>query len=105
MANTFTPSFGRRFGGPNGKAMVYVVGKLVIDTTATGGATKGDLPASLFKLQKIHGCTGIILSDDSKIYFGAPADDFGSLMVGAGASNAPMDLPNGTYYLTLLGIG
>lgn len=103
MANTFMATTGWRYGGSNNKSILKVEGTLVIDTTATGGATAGDLPASMFGLQKIRGFSSIVLSDNSKNYVGTPAYDNGSLMVAGGASNAPMDLPNGTYLLCIEG--
>lgn len=103
MSNAFTQTYSRRFAGSNNKSLAIVKGLLVIDTTATGGATAGDLPASMFGMQKIFGCMGAVLSDNSTIYFGVPAYDDGSLLIGAGAANAPMDLPNGTYNIALMG--
>ena len=103
MANTFTTTYRRRFGGSNDQDLVFVQGTLVIDTTATGGAVAGDLPASLFGLTGIREGGQAVISDNSKNYFTSPAYDGGSLLVGGGALNVPMDLPNGTYVLTLKG--
>lgn len=104
MANTFTKVTARRYAGPVGKSYLHVQGTLVIDTTATGGATAGDLPASLFGLTQIvkGGCA--VLSDNSKVYQTVPAYDRTSLLVAGGASNAPMDLPNGSYNIELTGL-
>ena len=90
-------------GGPVGKSLIMRTGTLVIDTTATGGAVDGDLPATMFGLTRILDCAQIVLSDNSKVYPAGPSADGDSLIVGGGASNAPMDLPNGTYYLTVKG--
>lgn len=103
MANAFTASYSYRTGGPVGKTILSTTGTLVIDTTATGGAVDGDLPASMFGLSTILECSQIILSDNTKVYFAGPSADMDSLIVGGGASNAPMDLPNGTYTLTIKG--
>lgn len=104
MANAFTPEFQRRFGGPEGKSFLLVKGILVIDTTASGGAAADDLPASLFAVNKIVSVLNIVNDDENKIYQGSADYDGDSLMVGGGASNAPMDLPNDTYRLTLIGL-
>ena len=104
MANAFTASFSRRFGGPEGKTYLHKVGTLVIDTTATGGATAGDLPASMFGLSKITEGGLAVLSDNTKVYPTVPAYNQQSLLVVGGASNAPMDLPNGTYLFTITGL-
>jgi hypothetical protein len=103
MANTFTSTSARRFAGPEGKSYLHAVGTLVIDTTATGGATAGDLPASMFGLSEIRMGGHAVLSDNTKVYPTVPAYDRGSLLVVGGASNAPMDLPNGTYTVNLTG--
>ena len=103
MANTFNVERQTRFGGPVGKSLLLVEGQLVIDTTASGGAAAGDLPASMFKLRKIVGVLGVINDSNDKAYFGTPDYSGASLVVGGGASNALQDLPNDTYRLTLLG--
>lgn len=103
MANAFTARKFYLYGGMNKQERIVREGSLVIDTTATGGATKGDLPASMFGLRKITRVSNIVISDNSKVIPAAPADDGTSLMVGGGASNAAADLANGTYYLTIEG--
>lgn len=106
MANAFTVTARKawRFSGTSGKQLLRQTGILVIDTTATGGAVAGDLPASMFSLTEIHGPVSIVLSTNAKVYPGVPAYDNGSLMVVGGASQAPMDLPNGTYSVTIDGL-
>lgn len=103
MANAFTATRAWRFGGNEGKTLLLTEGVLVIDTTATGGATAGDLPASLFGLNEIIGIAAIINDDNSKSWFGTPAYNAASLMVGGGAANVAMDLPNDTYKISLYG--
>lgn len=103
MANAFTATRAWRYGGNEGKSLLKVEGVLVIDTTASGGATAGDLLATLFGLNEIVGIAAIINDDNSKSWFGTPSYDAASLMVGGGASNAPMDLPNDTYKICLEG--
>lgn len=103
MANTFTPSLQRRFGGPEGKSFLLIKGTLVIDTTATGGGAVDDLPASMFGLTKILGVLGIVNDGETKNYFATPDYDGDSMVVGGGASNAFQDLPNDIYRLTLIG--
>ena len=103
MANTFTTSYSYVYGGPNKQARVVKEGTLVIDTTATGGAVKGDLPASMFGLRKITRVSVIINTTNANLYPAAPANDGSSLMVGGGASGAAADLPNATYYLSVEG--
>lgn len=103
MANAFTASKAFRFGGPVGKTMLRLYGSLVIDTTASGGAVDDDLPATTFGLREIVGCASIVISDNSKAYIGVPSADGDSLLVSGGASNAPMDLPNGTYKVWIEG--
>ena len=103
MANAFTASKFYLYGGMNKQDRIVREGSLVIDTTADGGATKGDLPASMFGLRKITRVSNITISTNAKIIPAAPADDGSSLMVGGGTSNAAADLANGTYYLTIEG--
>ena len=103
MANTFTKTAATRFGGPSGKTFIKVTGTLVIDTTATGGAAAGDLPATLFETDLLTGPAAITLSTNAKVYVGVPAYDQLSLLVTDGASQAPIDLPNGTYNVCLEG--
>ena len=103
MANPFTPSLSRRSAGPVDKSVALVQGTLVIDTTASGGASADDLPASMFGLNKIIACLGITKDSEDKLYF-AHADATGdSLLVGGGASAATQDLPNGTYIMEVIG--
>lgn len=104
MANTFTKTHARRYAGPVGKSYIQIGGTLVIDTTATGGAVAGDLPASMFELTEIIEGGFAVLSDNSKVYLTAPAFNRASLLVHGGAANAPMDLPNGTYNVSLVGL-
>lgn len=99
--NTFTATSGWRFGGGNQKSLLLIEGTLVIDTT--GGATAGDLPTTLFGLQKIIGISSFIVSDNSKIYFGVSAYDGKSVMIGEGLLQVPFSLPNGTYKVTIKG--
>lgn len=105
MANAFTRTAGRawRYGGGNGKSLIRVEGILVIDTTASGGAVPDDLPASMFGLQKIIGIAAIVNDGEDKNWFGTPDYDGDSLLVGGGAANAPMDLPNDTYKICIEG--
>lgn len=103
MANAFTASATVLYGGMYKQDRVVREGTLVIDTTALGGATKGDLPASMFGLRKITRVSNILLNDNSKIIPAAPANDGSSLMVGGGTSSAAADLANGTYILTIEG--
>lgn len=105
MANAFTPTSIRTmyYGGPQGKNLKFVEGTLVIDTTATGGAVPDDLPASMFGLKKIVGIAAIVNDGEDKNWFGTPDYTGDSLLVGGGASNAPMDLPNDTYKIALQG--
>jgi hypothetical protein len=104
MANAFTASNGWRFGGTEGKTFLRQLGTLVIDTTATGGATAGDLPASMFNLNQITGPVQLTKSDDGKVYVGVPSYDAGSLLILGGASDAPQDLPNATYAVVIDGL-
>ncbi len=103
MANAFTATRAWRTAGPEGKSLLIQEGTLVIDTTASGGAAAGDLPASMFGLSDIVGVAAISNDDDSKGWVGTPAYDGESLMVQGGASNAYMDLPNDTYKLCIQG--
>lgn len=104
MANAFTATRAWRYAGPCGKSLLKVEGALVIDTTAIGGATAGDLPASMFGLQEIVGPVAISNDDNSKGWIGVPAYAGTSLMVTGGASNAYMDLPNDTYKVCIQGL-
>lgn len=103
MANAFTATRGWRYAGPNGNTILKVEGTLVIDTTATGGAVAGDLPASMFGLAEVIGSSAITNDDNSKVWVGVPSYDAGSLMVSGGAANVPMDLPNDTYKICIEG--
>ena len=63
---------------PNGVGTLLVVeGTLTVATTAAGD-TAGDIPASLFKLQKIVGVLSLASTDDTKVFFASAASD-GSL--------------------------
>lgn len=75
----------------------------MIDTTALGGATAGDLPSSMFGLQTITQGGDAVISDNSKVYGTVPAYAGTSLLVVGGAVNVPMDLPNGTYAVNMIG--
>lgn len=102
MANTYTQARAVPFGGPVGKSLFLTQGTLVIDTTANGGAAAGDLPASMFGLNRI--LSAVVVNDDnSKNFVGTPAYNGESLLIAGGASNAPMDLPNDTYLITVIG--
>lgn len=103
MPNEFTATASWRFGGPNGKSFVKKIGTLIIDTTALGGATAGDLPASMFDLQTITQGGFVTLANNTRTYVSVPAYNQASLLVTGGASNAPMDLPNGTYLIEITG--
>lgn len=107
MANTFTTDtavlrYGELdFGGPVNKSLTLKHGTLVIDTP--GGAEVGDLPASLFGFSTIVGCSTIMPSVDDAIIVASPDSLGTSILVKTAASNATADLPNGSYYLTVVG--
>lgn len=103
MANNFTVARGVRYGGQANFDLFTIEGVLVIDTTATAGAAAGNLPATMFGLTEIVGPASIVISDNSKNYIGTPAYDKASMLVSGGASNAPMNLPNGTYRVAISG--
>lgn len=103
MANAFTATATVLYGGTHKQERAVREGTLVIDTTALGGAAKGDLPASMFGLRKITRVSNVLLNDNSKVIPAAPANDGSSLMVGGGTSSAAADLANGTYILTIEG--
>lgn len=103
MANAFTVTKQSRLGGPQGKSFLLTEGTLVIDTTASGGAAADDLPASMFKLKKIVSCLSIVNDGEDKVFHGSPDYDGDSLLVGGGAAQALVDLPNDTYRVKLLG--
>jgi hypothetical protein len=105
MANTFTATRAWRMGGANGKSLLVVEGALVIDTTASGGASPDDLPASLFGLQTIIGPVTIVNDGEDKIFHAGPDHTGDSLLVGGGASQATVDLPNDTYKICITGFG
>jgi len=101
MANTFTSIYSRRFAGSNNKSLVVLKGTLVVDTPA--GSTAGGLPTSLFNnVQQIMQGGDAVISDNSKVYGTVPAYDGKSLLVVGGASNAPMNLPIGTYAVNMV---
>lgn len=104
MANAFTPDYSTLLGGTMSKDMVMVKGELVIDTTAEGGAAADDLPASMFGLQKIVACLSIVNDGEDKVFHASPDFTGDSLLVGGGASQALVDLPNDTYEVVILGI-
>ena len=103
MSNAFTVDRVVMFGGSVGKSFKKVFGTLIIDTTATGGATAGDLPATLFGLAEIQDVGHIINDNNTKVYYGLPSYDKTSMMVSGGSSNAPGDLPNDTYLMSITG--
>lgn len=103
MANAFSVTRQIRMGGPTGKSLIMVDGLLVIDTTASGGAAADDLPASLFKLTKIVAALSVVNDGEDKIFHASPDYTGDSLLVGGGASQALVDLPNDTYRVRLLG--
>lgn len=104
MANAFTAVRSYRKGGPMGKKILVVEGTLVIDTTASGGASPDDLPASLFGLKEILGPAVITNDGEDKIYLGAPDYTGDSLLITDGsAAGATADLPNDTYKVCIQG--
>ena len=103
MANVFTPTRQVRFGGPVGKSFILVDGVLAIDTTASGGAAVDDMPASMFKLNKIIACLSIVNDGETEIYRGNPDHTGDSLLIANHASNGFADLPNDTYRAVLIG--
>ena len=109
MANNFTVEKQRRFGGPNGMQFLLTEGILVIDTTATGGATPDDLSAALFKLTKIVACLAITNDGETAIFVGAPDYTGDSLLIQGITSATDVitvgtgDLPNDTYRVKLIG--
>lgn len=103
MANAFTKTRAWRYGGAAQKSLIEFEGVLVIDTTASGGASPDDLPASMFGLATIIGIASIVNDGEDKSWFGTPDYTGDSLLVGGGAANAPMDLPNDTYKITIRG--
>jgi hypothetical protein len=79
MANTFTRSDVIRFAGSAGKSRLLVTGSLVLDSA--GGAEADDIPASLFGLNKLVACLGLVASGEGSVY-SASADATGdSLLV------------------------
>ena len=87
---------------PNGVGSLLVVEGTLTVATATEGGTAGDIPASLFRLNRIVGVLTLVNSDDDEVIPASVASD-GSLLTGGGASNAAADLAIGTYKVKLLG--
>lgn len=103
MANGFIVTDAHRFAGPVGKTLVLRRGTLTIDTTATVGATAGDLPASMFGFSELLNVSAVTKSDNAEIYTAAIAADGGSVLVCDFDAVNTFDLPDGTYHLTLTG--
>ena len=68
-----------RFGGSHGKTLVMIQGRLTITTGGEGGRPD-DIPASLFGLDQIYGCGGIISDDETKVWYGVPDNTNKSLI-------------------------
>lgn len=101
MANTFTRSDVIRFAGSAGKSRLLVTGSLVIDTPV--GSTADEIPASLFGLNKLVACLGLVASGEGSVY-SASADATGdSLLIQSPSVNGTTDLAAGTYIVTLIG--
>ena len=103
MANTFTVEDSFRYGGPNTKRFLSKRGKLVIDTTAEGGAVPDDLPATMFGLHKIVDSSPAIRDGEDGLYETSPDYSGDSLVVKAPAAATLADLPNDTYRITVIG--
>ena len=103
MANKFTRDSAWRFGGPNTKKFLKVKGKLVIDTTAKGGKSTSDLPASMFGLSKIIDSSPAMRNGEDGMYVTSPDYTGNSLLVKNPETVATADLPNDTYVITLTG--
>ncbi len=104
MANAFTATRAWRHGGGNQKSLLMVEGTLVIDTTASGGASPDDLPASMFGLKQIIGPAVVVDDGEDKIFLGCPDYTGDSLLITDGsAAGATADLPNDTYKIFLQG--
>lgn len=101
MANEFTESSSRRLAGPVGKSYRSVTGILAIDAVA--GAEPDDLPASLFGLTKILGCSPIVPDSEDAVIVAAPDYTGDSLLVKAAGTNATADLTADNYALTVMG--
>jgi hypothetical protein len=97
--NTYTPQRAERFGGSSGQFFLKSQGLLVIDTPA--GALPDQLPASLFSLYKVLEAT-IVSQNNLAVGHGIHAFDGNSLLV-KGATAAPVNLPTGTYLVTVTG--
>ena len=103
MANAFTLVRSWKHSGPVGKSLITLEGTLVIDTTATGGGTVDDLPASMFGLRKIVGPAVITADGEDKVFHAGPDYTGDSLLVsGIASAGVLVDLPNDTYraYIT-----
>ena len=103
---SFTASFKDYVGGANGKSLIMARGTLVLG--AGEGGTTGDIPASLFGLNKIYSVTPAIKSDDSQVALFAVGKDSDELFAtnieqATDANRAnPADLA-GSWILTVIG--
>jgi hypothetical protein len=109
MANTFLLSRSYRYGGPNGKDILVLIGTLTLD--GTSGAAAGDLPASLFvsgdtALRQITGVSSLTISDNSAVVPAAPVADGTSIitMGDEDNSNTPTDAAAGAYLVRIEGL-
>lgn len=103
LTATYTATKAWRFGGPENKSILSTLGTLVV--TVAGGTNVGEIPASLFGLNTFVGETIITKSTNDKVYTLYPdATNGQSLLCGSGASNAPGDLPTGTYTVYAKGL-
>ena len=105
-APTFTV-VSRREGGqfPPSSLVTEVFGLLVTD--GNNGATADEIPASIFGMTYIHKVSPFVLSTGAAIEIGAPVYSATglstSIVTKNAASGALLDLPSGTYAVTVTG--
>jgi len=102
MAKAFTVETTWREGGPEGKTILAVRGILAITVSGEGGAVD-DLPASLFKLNRILDCGPIVNDGEDLIIHGSPDYTGDSLITADPTDGTLLDLPVDNYRLTVKG--
>ena len=96
-AVTFLESWVEHFPGKAVKRRRVTV------TLSTQGGTTNTIPASLFDLSVITGCSSLTASDNSLVITAAPSYDGSILLLKAAGTNVPADYASGTYLMTIEG--
>jgi hypothetical protein len=98
--NNYVARRAERFGGSSGQFFLKSQGILVIDSGGSSGSLPDQLTAAMFGLYKV--IEAVLVSEDN-LYCAKAVHAFDGNSLLIEGLDAPVDLPDGTYLVTVTG--